>query len=722
MQNQLDITYKKSNRLTFNNPYATIYYLNVRSLRNKINDIRDYVQHDVTHYTILIFTETWLNENELQFFDIDNYDAYHSVRQSRGAGVSIYVRNNLNSTEIQGLNIEFEGNNFLGVFIQELNIRIIGVYRKPSSNVNNFLDKLDNILESFNHSYIIGDTNINVLNSNNATVRDFIRIIDSNGFQLLNSKSRDMATRISGNSASCIDHVLTDECHYHNSIQFQFFVDDVHLYDHRAIYLSIKIENRPVHSNVSPNSSFKITQHQKMIDDKILSNLNSTNLEKFIQDFTTHLNNYSKTVTFKNNFKKPFMNKQIYNFIIIRDNYFRLFKKYPHRLDLFAQYKTYRNKINKLILEAKKAVNSEALKKDIGDPRRTWKTINSIFYGKTPDKSTKIPAITVNNISLSDSTEICNAFNDYFINVPSTIINAINRDPTLYHNLSLSDQYHITTPFSYQPTTEDEISQIISNLNNSNSLDCYGLSSNMLKLHKNEISCLLSHLINTEIENGNFPDSLKISRVLPIFKSGSKAAMSNYRPISNPPVLAKVFDKAILNRLSIHLENNNVINEYQFGFQPDSNCETAVLHLLNEIYTNIEQKKITCSIFIDLSKAFDCINPNLLLENYNNLELPVNFMNVLKSYFQDRKQFVQLLEAQSSVDLVTNGVGQGTSSGPLHFLVYINGIFNLNLHGKLQMFADDCALTYGVKDLQTLKSHIEEDLVTLNIYFKSHYL
>jgi hypothetical protein len=158
-----------------------------------------------------------------------------------------------------------------------------------------------------------------------------------------------------------------------------------------------------------------------------------------------------------------------------------------------------------------------------------------------------------------------------------------------------------------------------------------------LKLHKNEISRLLSHLINIEFENGRFPDSLKISRVLPIFKSGSKAAISNYRPISNPPVLAKVFDKAILNRLSIHLKNNNVINEYQFDFQPDSNCETTVLHLLNEIYTNIEQKKITCSIFIDLSKAFDCINPNLLLVKYDNLELPVNFLNVLKSYFQDRK-------------------------------------------------------------------------------------
>jgi hypothetical protein len=129
--------------------------------------------------------------------------------------------------------------------------------------------------------------------------------------------------------------------------------------------------------------------------------------------------------------------------------------------------------------------------------------------------------------------------------------------------------------------------------------------------------------------------------------------MFNYRPISNPPVLAEVFDKAILNRLFIHLKNNNVINQYQFGFQPDSNCETAAFHLLNEIYTNIEQKKITCSIFIDLSKAFDCINPYLLLVKYDNLELPVNFLNVLKSYFQDRKQFVKLLEAQSATDLIT---------------------------------------------------------------------
>jgi hypothetical protein len=71
------------------------------------------------------------------------------------------------------------------------------------------------------------------------------------------------------------------------------------------------------------------------------------------------------------------------------------------------------------------------------------------------------------------------------------------------------------------------------------------------------------------------------------------------------------------------------------------------------------------------------------------------------------------------LDRVINGVGQGTSSGPLHFLVYINGIFSLNLHGKLQMFADDCALTYGVTDLQTLKTNVEEDLVhSGNISYK----
>ena len=149
---------------------------------------------------------------------------------------------------------------------------------------------------------------------------------------------------------------------------------------------------------------------------------------------------------------------------------------------------------------------------------------------------------------------------------------------------------------------------------------------------------------------------------------------------------------------------NEFINEAQFGFVSNSNTETAVLHLLSSIYNNIEKKLFTAVLFIDISKAFDCVDFDLLIAKLKTANVDGNFLNVFKSYFSNREQFVEIDGFCSPRARLHSGVPQGSVLGPLLFIFFINDVFKLGLLGKLQLYADDAKIVYGCLTLDELKN------------------
>jgi hypothetical protein len=237
------------------------------------------------------------------------------------------------------------------------------------------------------------------------------------------------------------------------------------------------------------------------------------------------------------------------------------------------------------------------------------------------------------------------------------------------------------------------------------------------------ISCYpLANLINACVSSSAFPDCLKENKVTPLFKSGDSTLMSNYRPITLSSTEGKVFEGVILNRIEEHISVNKLLSPYQFGYTKKSSCESAVLHLMNEIYKNLDEKNVTGALFIDLSKAFDSIFHPLLLMKLEKMGFSKSFVNLMKSYLSDRMQFVALNESFSSRDRISKGVFQGSKLGAILFIIYINSIFTLPLRGKILLYADDIAIVYGAKDAQELKSSMEYDLKILEIWFTNHFL
>ena len=193
--------------------------------------------------------------------------------------------------------------------------------------------------------------------------------------------------------------------------------------------------------------------------------------------------------------------------------------------------------------------------------------------------------------------------------------------------------------------------------------------------HVNEIvSPIIGNVISSSFEQGIFPSDLKLAKVIPLHKSGSKSELSNYRPISLLPLFSKIYEKAMHKRLYKHLTDNNVIHDTQFGFRAGHSCEHALLTAQNNLLSALNRKEVAILLLIDFSKAFDMIDHEILLRKLNHYGVRSKALDWFKSYLTDRCQYVSVNDSKSPIGKLSHGVPQGSILGPLLFIIYINNM------------------------------------------------
>lgn len=278
-------------------------------------------------------------------------------------------------------------------------------------------------------------------------------------------------------------------------------------------------------------------------------------------------------------------------------------------------------------------------------------------------------------------------FNDYFVNISKRNHSSLPSCRLVPEHL-VSTCIHSDDTLFLLPVDEYEVSCIINRLSNSTSKDIFGLSNRLLKTVRDGIIEPLKIIINRCFECGTFPKKLKFSRVSPVFKGGDKCDPGNYRPISVVPALAKPIEMAFYDRLTGFLGTNKLFSESQFGFRRGLSTAHAMTRLVADVLEAFEGGGFVTATFCDLSKAFDCVCHQILLNKLPYYGIRGSSLRFVESYLTHRWQLVEYRKQISSTLPVEDGVPQGSILGPLLFILYMNDL-SYHTSARIIQYADD---------------------------------
>ena len=374
---------------------------------------------------------------------------------------------------------------------------------------------------------------------------------------------------------------------------------------------------------------------------------------------------------------------------------------------------------NKIKRTAKQSYYANLLAEYKHDIKQTWKVMKSIL-NKVNDKNTICQEFKLNDETKANNPkDIANGFCDFFTNVGPKFANAIPKSKINYHchmkNRSINSIY-------FSPTDSNEVKKIITSLKTKHSSGPDNISSYFLKSITHEVAHPIAIIINKSMESGEVPREMKTAKVIPIYKSKDKEIFSNYRPISLLPTVSKVLEKTIHKRLYHYFDINHLFYDSQYGFRKQHSTIHAVTEFMHHCTEALDTKKLTISVFLDLSKAFDTIDHNILLSKLEHYGIRGTPLAWFADYLMDRKQFVEFNNEKSDLQDIICGVPQGSVLGPLLFIIYTNDIPNCIKNSRAILFADDTTIYTSGNNIKELYNTMNTELELLTDWFYANKL
>ena len=661
---------------------------------------------------ILCISETWLLEDiPDKFIQILNFNVFRHDK-GRGGGTCIFVRDDLKVKQLcTGIeNHPYIEDLWINVQYKKLPSFIIGcIYRHPHASVDSF-NYLSDIFKYMclqnKPIFILGDFNDDLFSAGNKLDKIF-----------KNLKLRqliDRPTRVTPNSKTLLDLAIT------NRPEMIVFSDVIPgtIADHDLISIIIDFEKpkrqplirtfRSLKNYTQNDFCNKLLKETSILDYLLLTDNVDTQVDIFTKVFIDCLNDSAPIVT--REIKRPpspWISNDIKEAINFRNRLQKELKGNRSNVPLQEQYRNEKKRVKSLIVKAKTNYYHGKFNSCRGDIKGTWKVIKDL-----------IP----NNKKNSGISGRVNEFNSFFSNVGKNTfeksrVGAILDDNVLNFEAHSNQVDLDREPFKFHPVDCNTVILAIKHLKNTNSFGSDEISFRFIKDSLPVNIIYITIIINTSIVTYTFPDSWKLPHVIPLFKGGDEDDISNYRPISLLPVLSKILERIIADQLMIYLESNKLLSNTQHGFRPKLSTETALLKVSDAIYSNIENKKISLLLLLDLSKAFDSVNHNILLNKCINLNIDTNW---LKSYLNNRYQLVRSGNNLSEKLPISFGVPQGSILGPILFSIYVNDMKEHFPDCLLVQYADDVQflLNGNINEIPTLKNNAEIILKRAKAYFQ----
>lgn len=616
--------------------------------------------------------------------------------QSIHGGVAIYCRDKhlegLHSLEsVSSLSVEAHCE---VAAIECESCLILSTYRTPDSDLDVFLERMSLVLQMLlgkdKYMFVAGDFNVHfeTKEKNVITLIDFFKSFDLAPTNFENTRgARSLDNVFTNLPVSCFRSQVVNPClsdHAGICVTFRLPIDPE--IKRRVVYRPIGdagLHNLnymvgQVSWDFVSDSHLDINMKFKIFVDTVSAFIDAAFPEKTkiitegkgvkVNWFTGALRQRRETIEFLND----------------------IYRKYPspELKDVIAKQRSrYRIEIS----EAKKSAHDKFISESKNPQRAMWSVINTRRATRQTDSAP---------ISATD-------FNDFFTKVGLDLIGRINagiNEVPCSSTLTVPQSSGLS--FSFAEVSYVVVNDAITALKNTKGRDAYGMNKQIINAIRYHILTPLTKLINMSVAEGTFPDVLKLSKVIPLYKKGLRNDPNNYRPISITPVFGKIFEIVLKKQLVAFFEDNNIFISEQFGFRAGKSVSCAVNELVGMVNRGYDGKQFVSAEFLDLTKAFDCVSHEILLEKLKSYGVGGGGLSLISSYLGNRYQYVVSHDVSSDLRPLPVGVPQGSVLGPTLFLIFINDLPNCSPEGSFVLFADDTAVIHSHSDMDTLNSRV----------------
>jgi hypothetical protein len=668
---------------------------------------------------VLAINETWLKGGDEDRAPIlPGSRLRHNPRpqgsRSRGGGVGFFIKRNISARNLshpvdpRHKSIE---QMWIHLTLQGKKLVIGTAYRPPWQDTDLFLDALSDTISSlsnYDNLILLGDFNINLMTNSDPKITKLNNFLSSFNLAQLVTEP----THFTNTSQTLIDVVCTDM----NAKKIN--IEHVgSLFGHCLVVCEFNIKrNKP--------KPFTITH--RPLNNIIRSNFDTDlrsvrwdlmsalpNVNEKVEELSRHivclfdLHAPIKTFIIRGR-SYPWITDTVKLMMHMRDQAAAVYHKTGSESKKIY-YKDLKSTVNKALFHEKSAYFNQNINNNIKNSKKLWKNLKTTIL---PKKNEELPAI------FNDPDII----NYHFLNLPAASKVTISQ-LTYYEYHSFNESvFHIKT------VSSDNLLKIVSSLkSNAEGNDLINL--NMLLMTFPYTVDLLTDVINTSILTSTFPEPWKIAVVRPLPKNPNPAELKELRPISILPCISKILERAVCAQLTDYIEKNAILPDVQSGFRKGRSTVTALLDVTDNILWAQDKGMCTLLVLLDFSRAFDCINIDLLLSKLSYYGFDSGAVSWFHSYLCKRHQYVKLSLKDgknkfSAMKDLARGVPQGSILGPILFILYTADIGNHITHCRYHVYADDVQIYISCKpsDIDSAVQKLNTDLQNIASWAQSNSL